>query len=117
MSDLNRKQAEFTLHIARLLVWANENGIPCSGAEWFRTPEQAEIYAKAGKGIKNSNHCKRLALDIFCLDESGSVTWEMPQYEKLGAKWKSMHPLARWGGDIPKLRDAVHFSFEHMGVV
>jgi len=113
---INEKQAQFALHIARLICWAFDRGIPVIGAEWYRTPEQAEIYARQGKGIKNSNHCKKLALDLFCVDpEIGGVTWEYAPYRALGEQWKKMHPLARWGGDF-KGRDAVHFSFEHNGV-
>jgi hypothetical protein len=116
MSDLNRKQAEFAYHVATLIVRArDELGIHCVGAEWYRTPEQAKIYAAQGKGITKSNHIVKLALDIFCLDANGAVTWDMAPYEKLGALWKTMHPLARWGGDF-KGRDAVHFSFLHNGV-
>ena len=111
---LNDKQAEFALFIAMLIVWAHENGIPVMGAEWFRTPEQAEIYAKSGKGIRRSNHRLKLALDLFAVND-GKVTWEHEPYRKLGEKWKTMHPLARWGGDF-RGRDAVHFSFEHNGV-
>lgn len=113
---LNEKQAQFALHIARLICWAFDRGIPVIGAEWYRTPEQAEIYAKQGKGIKNSNHRLKLALDLFCIDpETGRVTWEQGPYAALGAQWKAMHPMARWGGDF-KGRDSVHFSFEHNGV-
>ena len=111
---LNEKQAEFALHIAKLIVWAHGHGIPVMGAEWFRTPEQAEIYAKSGKGIRNSNHCKKLALDMFALKD-GKVTWDLAPYQILGNKWKTMHDLSRWGGDFPG-RDSVHFSFEHNGV-
>lgn len=112
--SINEKQAEFALHIAKLIVWAHGRGIPVMGAEWFRTAEQARIYAKQGKGIKNSNHRLKLALDLFAVKD-GQVTWDADVYAKLGAKWKTMHPLARWGGDFAG-RDGVHFSFEHNGV-
>ena len=111
---LNEKQALFTHNIAQLIVWAFKNNLPVIGAELFRTPEQAALYAKAGKGIKNSVHTKKLALDLFRVVD-GSVSWAYSDYEKLGRKWTSMHELARWGGDWPR-RDAVHFSFEHNGV-
>ncbi len=111
---LNAKQAEFTYTMAQFLVWCHENGYECFGAEWYRTPEQAEIYAKAGKGIKGSVHTKKLAVDIFRL-KNGVLTWDKEDYRAMGVKWRSMHKLARWGGDF-KRRDAVHFSFEHNGV-
>jgi hypothetical protein len=46
----------------------------------------------------------------------GTVTWDIEEYRAAGEKWKTMHPLARWGGDF-KRKDAVHFSFEHEGVM
>jgi len=118
MSDmtLNEKQAVFTLKMAELIIWAFNHNLPVIGSELYRTPEQAEIYAKSGKGILNSNHCKKLAIDLFAVDpDTGHVTWDEGPYQKLGKIWKTLHPLARWGGDF-KNRDSVHFSFEHNGV-
>lgn len=113
--NINEKQALFAYHIAKLIVWAHEHGYPVIGAEWYRTPEQAAIYASQGKGIKNSNHTRKLALDLFRLKD-GKVTWDLAEYEPLAKQWRKMHPLARAGIDF-KNRDAVHFSFQHEGVV
>lgn len=112
--SLNTKQAAFTYKIASLIVWANDQGYDLIGAELFRTPEQAALYAKQGKGIKNSVHRKKLALDMFLLKD-GKISWDPEDYRPIGEKWKTMHDDARWGGDFPG-RDAVHFSFEHNGV-
>ena len=112
--SLNAKQAEFTRCVGLLLTWAADNGKPVILAEAYRTPEQAEIYARNGKGIKNSAHCKKLAVDVFRY-KNGSVSWDNKDYEALGDFWKSLHPLARWGGDFAN-RDCVHFSLEHQGV-
>lgn len=111
---LNEKQVEFTATLGKFLVWCAKQGYLVILAEVFRTREQAEIYAKAKKGIKNSVHTKKLAADMFRY-LNGTVTWKHEDYAAMGKKWKSMHPLARWGGDF-KGRDAVHFSFEHKGV-
>ena len=112
--SLNAKQARFTYKIARLIVWANENlGVELIGSELFRTKEQAEIYAEAGTGIKNSVHRLKLALDMYAY-MNGKIKWEGPVYDALGAKWKSMDPDARWGGDMRR-RDVYHFSFYHKG--
>jgi len=112
--SLNALQVEFTEAQAKFQVWCFKNGYEIIEAEAFRTQEQAEIYAKAGKGIRNSAHCKKLARDLFRV-ENGTVTWDKAAYEPLGKKWKTMHDLARWGGDFAN-RDAVHFSFEYKGV-
>jgi hypothetical protein len=112
--SLNLKQARFTYNIAQLIVWAKEElGVDLIGAELFRTKEQAEIYAATGKGIKNSVHRLKLALDMYIL-KNGKILWDSPLYEKIGKKWKSMDPDARWGGDM-KRRDVYHYSFYHKG--
>lgn len=112
---LNEKQVEFTRTLARFLVWCFDNDHLVIGAEWYRTKEQAEIYAAKGKGILNSVHRLKLAVDLFRV-VGGAVSWDTKHYEDLGAKWKTMHPDARWGGDFAG-RDCVHFSFEHQGRV
>jgi hypothetical protein len=112
---LNEKQVLFTRLQAEFQVWCFRRGIEIIEAESFRPPAQAKLMAEQGKGIKNSNHGKKLARDLFrYLD--GTVTWKFEDYVKMGEKWKSMHELCRWGGDF-KGRDAVHFSFEHNGVM
>ncbi len=113
--NLNEKQAVFCYNICSFVVRCkDELGIDLIGAEYFRTPEQAKIYAKSGKGIANSNHRKKLAWDLFVC-KNGKVSWAAEEYDACGALWKTCHPLARYGGDF-KGRDRVHFSFEHNGV-
>lgn len=111
---LNAKQVIFTRNVGKLLQWASLASLPVILAEAYRTPEQARIYAEQGKGIINSAHCKKLAVDLFRVAD-GTVTWRRSDYEALGKYWKQLHPLNRWGGDF-KNRDCVHFSMEHNGV-
>jgi hypothetical protein len=111
---LNDKQALFTKTVGQLLQWCDRYGYPVILAEAYRTPEQAAIYAKQGKGIKNSVHTKKLAVDLLAVVD-GKVSWEYSAYEPIGRKWKGLNELARWGGDWPR-RDAMHFSFEHKGI-
>lgn len=112
--SLNEKQSEFTACIAELITWAFDNGYPLILAEAFRTPEQAALNAEAGSGISNSNHCKKLAVDMFRI-KNGTITWDLLEYKPVGEKWLTIHTDARWGGNF-KSKDAVHFSFEHEGV-
>ena len=100
--------------MANLVVWIYSQGWAVRMGEVLRTKEQAEFYAKEGKGIKNSVHRKKLAADLY-LSKNGKATWEKEDYRALGNKWKTYHPLARWGGDFRR-RDAFHFSFEWKGV-
>lgn len=112
---LSEKRTEFSRTFAYFEVWCHEQGYPFWSGEAFRPAFVAEHYAKTGKGIKNSNHRKYLARDLFRV-VNGAISWNFDDYIEMGAKWKSMHPLARWGGDF-KSRDAVHFSFIHNGVM
>lgn len=100
--------------LARLIIWINKQGWHVRIGEVHRTREQAALYAKRGKGIKNSVHCLKLAADLF-LNTGQGVTWDVEAYAALGKQWKQLHRCARWGGDF-KNRDAVHFSFIHNGV-
>ena len=110
--SLTAKQSEFTEAISNFIAWCHAEGEAVILAEAFRPPEMAELYAQQGKGIKNSNHCNKLAVDLFRY-KNGTVSWDTADYRKIGLKWESWHPLARWGG---RFNDAVHFSFEHNGV-
>lgn len=113
--SLNAKQIEFTKCMAEFQVWCFEHGYQIIEAESYRPRWVAEEYARRGKGIKNSVHTKKLARDLF-LFKDGTITWDTDDYAALGEEWKRRHPLARWGGDF-RNRDAVHFSFEHNGVM
>lgn len=112
--SLNAEQVEFTRNVGWLLVWAEDNNRPVILAEAYRTAYQAAEYARTGKGIKNSAHCKKLAVDLFRY-KNGTISWKRSDYEALGAYWKSLSPENAWGGDF-KNRDCVHFSRAHKGV-
>ncbi len=112
---LNEKQTFFTDQIARFICDCFDHGYPVILAEAYRPPELAALYAEQGRGIRNSNHTRKLAVDLFRVVD-GRVTWDLEAYEPIGELWKACHPqLARWGGDFTN-RDSVHFSFEHNGV-
>ena len=113
---LGQKQELFTITMARLEVWVYERTpYRIRSGEFFRSRAEARRLAGLGKGIVNSNHCLKLAKDIF-ISVDGTVDWEWDPYEEVAAEWKTYHPLCRWGGNFGN-RDAVHFSFEHNGVM
>ena len=112
--SLNAKQVIFTRNVGSLLRWASMTSQPVILAEAYRTAYQAAEYARTGKGIKNSAHCKKLAVDLFRFRD-GTVSWRRSDYEGLARYWKGLDPLNRWGGDF-KSRDCVHFSMEHQGI-
>jgi hypothetical protein len=94
---LSEKQAIFTVNVARLILWANEQGYRLTFGEAYRPKEMAEIYAAKGIGIKDSQHCKRLAVDfnLFC---GGQYMQDSESYARLGVAWEALDPANRWGG-------------------
>ena len=109
--SLSQYQREFTVAIAKLILWANANGYELTFGEAFRTPEQAQLNAKNGKGIANSLHCQRLAVD-FNLFINGIYQTDTAAY-KLGEYWESLG--GAWGGRFKSRPDGNHFSFEYNG--
>jgi D-alanyl-D-alanine carboxypeptidase len=114
---LHQKQVLYTMLFGTFLQWIYSDVSRKWGVTWgeaYRTPEQAALNAQSGKGIANSLHTKRLAVDInFFID--GIYQTDSAAYQVLGTYWKSLNPLCRWGGDFSK-PDGNHFSIEHEGV-
>jgi hypothetical protein len=84
--------------------------------EVYRHQATVDYYASIGKGIQRTLHKKKLAGHIILLHRQSKKWAPFEIYKKLGEKWKSMNPDNCWGGDLPKKRDAMHFSRTHGGV-
>jgi hypothetical protein len=93
-----------------LVKFIEDCGYACKITEIYRTKEQAEIYAKEGKGIKNSLHCSNLAADIY-IGRLVTLLDKAVQYKKFGEYWKELNSANRWGGDFDRV-DAVHFEMD-----
>ncbi|EIH2315929.1 M15 family metallopeptidase [Escherichia coli] len=109
---LSEKQQLFAVMIADLIHWAQEHGYRLTFSEAYRTPEQAALNAKSGKGIRNSLHTLRLAVD-FNLFINGKYQADTDAYRPLGEYWESIG--GTWGGRFSRA-DGNHFSLEHNGV-
>ncbi|EES6024856.1 M15 family metallopeptidase [Escherichia coli] len=110
--NLSEKQQLFAVMIADLIHWAQEHGYRLTFGEAYRTPEQAALNAKTGKGIRNSLHTLRLAVD-FNLFINGEYQADTDAYRPLGEYWESIG--GTWGGRFSRA-DGNHFSLEHNGV-
>lgn len=115
------QQRLFVKLIGKLIEWSYTNGYELSFGEAWRTDEQARLYATSGKGILNSLHRRRMAIDLNLFKDSRPgidddvYQTDSAAYKPLGNYWKTLHPLCRWGGDFSK-PDGNHFSMEWEGV-
>jgi len=108
---LSEKQAIFAVNVASLINYIDKQGYRVTFGETFRTPEQADIYAKNGKGIKNSLHCKRLSVDLNLFSPEGEYLTDTKSHEPFGKFWKSLHKHNRHGGDFKK-PDGNHYEMQ-----
>lgn len=108
---LSERQRIFSKNVAKLILWAAENGIEVVIGEVQRTLDQQRLYVRAGKSrTMDSKHLLKLAVD-FALFVDGKYTVAREPHAKMGAYWKSLHPCNVWGGDFAKLQDLVHFEY------
>lgn len=112
---LSDQQKLFPKLLAQLIEWAYAQGYELTLGEAYRTPEQALFNAQSGKGVAHSLHTQRLAIDMN-LFIGGVYQTESAAYKPLGDFWKTLHELARWGGDFTTRPDGNHFSLEYGGV-
>lgn len=108
--SLVQEQAAFALDMCRLIQKASEAGFVVTLGEVWRTPEQQAIYCKTGRSkTMNSNHIRRLAVDLNFF-RNGGLIYDIDALRDLGAYWESLHPKNRWGGNFRNLIDVPHFE-------
>lgn len=111
---LGEQQRLFVKLVGQLIGYAYENGYELTFGDAYRTPAQAAANAQSGSGISSSLHTQRLAIDLNAF-KGGVYQADTEQYAELGAYWKSLHPLCRWGGDFNSRPDGNHFSMTYGG--
>ena len=103
-------QMIFASMIPALINKARELGYQVTGGEWYRSPEEAARLAKLGKGIKNSLHCDKLAIDLN-LFKDGVYQTSTEAHRQLGTWWESQSAgkpfVCHWGGNFG---DGNHYS-------
>ena len=108
---LREKQSLFVHLVAQLIFEAQMRGYALTFGEAWRPPETAALYAKQKKGIANSLHTQRLAIDLN-LFKDGKYLPSTEAHRPLGEWWEQQHELCRWGG---RFKDGNHYSLEHEG--
>lgn len=117
MTTIFEKQTKFAELSAKLILKAFELGYEVTLGEAWRPDVVAQAYATDGRGIKNSLHRLRLAIDIN-LFHGGKHLNKSEEYRILGEWWEAQSTkdsliLCCWGG---RFGDGNHFSIEHGGV-
>lgn len=111
---LREKQSIFANMVAELIFQAQSMGFAVTLAEVYRSKEEAERLHKLGKGIKNSLHTVRLAIDLN-LFKDGKYLDKTEDHKLLGEWWEQQSfgdIKCAWGG---RFGDGNHYSFEHEG--
>jgi hypothetical protein len=107
--SLQESQQKFAQDVVLLLTHMLHQGYKFTFGETMRTKEQAELYAKQGKGIKNSLHCKRLAIDINLFNPQGEFLSKSEDHTLFGEYWESLSPVNRWCGKFTR-PDGDHYE-------
>lgn len=104
---LRQKQSLFVTLVVKLITKGHQLGY-----EFTFGDAQRSIQEATRLGFKNSNHTRRLAIDLN-LFKDGHYLSSTESHRPLGEYWESLHPMCRWGG---KFGDGNHYSLEHNGV-
>lgn len=112
---LGEKQRAFVLNVGKLIIWSYGNGYELTFGEATRDPRVAQLNAAEGKGIADTLHNRRLAVDLN-LFLKGVYQAQSAAYGPLGDYWKSLHSLNCWGGDFRPMPDGNHFSMTDGGI-
>jgi len=112
---LRQKQSAFAKLVASLIWKADDLGFEVTIGEVYRSPEEAKRLFDLGKGILNSLHISKLAVDIN-LFRNGIYLSSTESHRPLGEWWetKSIPPdiICHWGG---RFGDGNHYSVGHAG--
>lgn len=105
------EQAAFLLDVCQLVQWATGQGYVITGGELWRTPEQQELYVRAGRSkTYNSFHLRRLAIDLNIFGPDKRPLTDYADIKPIGDHWESLNPKNVWGGHWKSFKDLPHFE-------
>lgn len=109
-SRLLKAQWKFSRMLPRLLMKAYSLGYEVSLGEAYRSPEEAHRLSSLRKGISNSLHSDRLAIDLNLFLPDGTWLKTTDDHQALGEFWESIG--GTWGG---RFGDGNHYSLAYGG--
>lgn len=120
-SELQKLRLRHSRAIAKLILWTEQQGIELVLGEGylmldrrFRFPDGNLAKGQDAVHLRTGNHYRGLAIDCLLyikgayITDGGHALWR-----KIGQKWETLDPLARWGGHFG---DANHLSFIYGGI-
>ena len=111
-ADVIAKQQAFAAMLGLLIHYAALRGWGLTLAEGY-VGDSIDKPGEDSPHKRTHNHFIRMAQDLNLWVEGRWVRdGSAPEWLQLGYFWKTLHPLARWGGDWA---DANHFSLAHNG--
>lgn len=102
------RQQVFTMNVAKLIMYVNANGYQVTFGETVRSKDEAEANAKKGIGIRDSNHCYRMAIDLNFFKD-GKYLKNGKDYKFAGTYWQSLNKYNEWFA-----KDGNHFEMDQI---
>lgn len=117
--ELWEARCAFARAISQLVQWASYDpsmvGFQVAFGEGYVALTDGADGDHDGPHKAGGAHYTGLGFDLLVYENGRYVSdGDHPAYQQLGAEWKRLHWLARWGGEFAK-PDANHMSFEWGG--
>jgi hypothetical protein len=106
------EQWAFLKDVAKLIVYADMEGLTLTAGEMWRPPELQQIYIASGRSwTANSRHLSRLAFDVNFFNKDLTLCTDHAIMLKTGEFWESLDPKNVHGlRKGPDEGDLVHFE-------
>lgn len=115
--NLGKTQRKFSYLVSLLIGFIYNKGYEVTFGEAYRPEYTADYMRKTGKGISNSNHTRRLAIDLNLFKDDKFLT-TTEDHKIFGEYWEKIgeenNVKTRWGG---RFNDGNHYSIEWNGVI
>src|SRR5688500_9306260 len=111
---LRQKQSLFAKLIAQLITWIFGQGWEVTLGEGFVGLTDGKDFDHDGPHMRSGAHYTQTGIDLNLFVRGEYKSRACPEWDAIGAKWLSYHPLCRWGGNFRSL-DLNHLSVYHEG--
>lgn len=103
------EQWEFLRDVAKLIIYIETKGLCATGGELYRTQFQQDEYVRKNKSkTQNSQHLKRLAIDLHIFKDGKLIT-DVEEVREIGEYWMKLNPKNK-AGMFWKFYDMSHFE-------